>query len=437
MANVTPSVWYVNYGNGSSTGYYAASIWASTSYTAGQIVRQTEAAASVTATIATTTMTISAVLSGTVTLGRQISGTSITGTPTITAFGSFNGSSGTVTISTTETVSSGETVTCVFIAGNERAFICGTGGTSGTTEPLWVLTHAASTTDNTVTWFECSGNPAVNGDFTNAITWTQQHTSNTTVTTGLIIYDSGSGSLQIVTTAGTIGSSLPSFSATAGTVTIDNSSVHWTSLGPSSGFGAWGAPMPRLSSIMTSGWQTAGNTVFIGDNNAESYTGGNPLFLNGTTSIGSPLYVYCVDHTASVPPGSSNLKTTASITLPNTNNYFFLEMNAWYVYGVTFSSNEGVEWDSTGWHRYDSCAFVKTSSSASTTSFEVLGSSDIYFNNTTFQFGATGDAFFFFDRRDDNMAEHSKRHPRRHHSNYFNIYHFENSHLRRYRFISS
>src|SRR5689334_10732578 len=44
-------------------------------------------------------------------------------------------------------------------AGNERCFRTAAGGTSGSTEPVWVLTHAAtSPTDGTITdWVECTG----------------------------------------------------------------------------------------------------------------------------------------------------------------------------------------------------------------------------------------------------------------------------------------
>jgi len=38
----TPSIWYANFGNGSSTGYFAIGVWATlTAYTVGNITRQT------------------------------------------------------------------------------------------------------------------------------------------------------------------------------------------------------------------------------------------------------------------------------------------------------------------------------------------------------------------------------------------------------------
>ncbi len=40
---------------------------------------------------------------------------------------------------------------------SERCFRCTTAGTSGGSEPAWTLTNGATTTDNSVTWTECTG----------------------------------------------------------------------------------------------------------------------------------------------------------------------------------------------------------------------------------------------------------------------------------------
>ena len=55
--------------------------------------------------------------------------------------------------------------------GNERVFVAIVGGnTHATTEPTWSVTKGAQTSDNTVTWEECTGQPGVNGDHAGATT---------------------------------------------------------------------------------------------------------------------------------------------------------------------------------------------------------------------------------------------------------------------------
>jgi hypothetical protein len=70
-------------------------------------------AAEFTATTGTGTsvMTISAVTSGTVIVGMTLTGGTLSGTATITSFGTFNGTSGTVNLSTTQTWANPTTVT--------------------------------------------------------------------------------------------------------------------------------------------------------------------------------------------------------------------------------------------------------------------------------------------------------------------------------------
>src|SRR3990167_7953985 len=44
--------------------------------------------------------------------------------------------------------------------GDDRCFRCTTAGTSGASEPTWVLTEGSTTTDNTAVWTEVTGNSA-------------------------------------------------------------------------------------------------------------------------------------------------------------------------------------------------------------------------------------------------------------------------------------
>jgi len=277
--------------------------------------------------------------------------------------------------------------------GNERVFVCIVAGTTTNgTEPTWVVTKGAKTTDNTVTWQECTGQPGVNGDTTNSPTWLQN--KNTAVTLGLIIYDSVSGALQIVSTAGTTGNgSAPSFSGTAGTTTADNA-VTWTSLGAASNFAKWAAPFDRLQSAVATNWMAAGNTLFVGDDHAETQSSAMTIAFPGV--LNNPNNVYCVDHTVAVPPGSTNLATTATIT--TTGNSAMTLSGSFALNGIILSYGSGavsatLSFGSFGGHlvRADNCSFKKGGTSANTT--PILGTSNtrVQLFNTTIQQGATGD----------------------------------------------
>jgi hypothetical protein len=65
------------------------------------------------ATIAATTMTVSALTSGFIAVGQTISGTGVTAATTITALGSGTGGAGTYTVSTSQTVSSTTTISAL------------------------------------------------------------------------------------------------------------------------------------------------------------------------------------------------------------------------------------------------------------------------------------------------------------------------------------
>jgi len=267
MAYANPGAWYVNYGNGSSTGYYGVTAWASGTPVAGQLCRQAT-------------------------------------TPAV---------------------------------GSERVFVCIIAGVDAV-EPVWTVTKGAKNVGGSATWQECTGEPGVNGDISaNCPVWTV----SSTPPLGRIIYHSGTASLQICSTSGAGGvGGTPAFSATAGVTTADASAT-WTSLGLASGFAGWAAPHARLVSALTANWAGQGNVVFVGDNHAETQASSMTIPTGITGTQAAPGYIYCVDHTAAVPPGTANLKTTATISITGANSMYIAASSGtggMYVYGITFQT---------------------------------------------------------------------------------------------------
>lgn len=209
--------------------------------------------------------------------------------------------------------------------GSERVFVCIVAGTThATTEPTWTLTRGAKTTDNTVTWQECTGIAAINGDATNTPSWTITATppggvKNTAVTQGQVIKRDSGASYQICTTTGTAGNgSEPSFSNTAGVTTNDNTVV-WTSLGVVGNFTGWQAPHARIANAFASTWGQAGNAFFVAGNHAAVQT--TTITWTSPGTLAAPCNIYAVDQTAGVPPGSGNLVTTASESMNVAGNF--------------------------------------------------------------------------------------------------------------------
>ena len=161
--------------------------------------------------------------------------------------------------------------------GSERVFVVIVAGTSAT-EPSWTLTRGAKTTSGTVTFQECTGASSVNGDLTNTPNWTTQKAAGSP-SLGAIIQRNNGASYQICSTAGTLGSSEPAFSDTAGTTTTEGTTTWDKVSGAVGNFTGGQAPHARLLNVFGISWFAAGNTVYVGDNHAESQasaTSGGP-----------------------------------------------------------------------------------------------------------------------------------------------------------------
>lgn len=286
--------------------------------------------------------------------------------------------------------------------GNERVFVCIVAGTTTNgAEPTWTVTKGAKTTDNTVTWMECTGQPGVNGNTTDCQTWTADAKSNT-VALGQIIYDSGTSSLQICTTAGTAGSgAAPSFSATAGTTTADNT-VTWTSLGLASNFATWAAPHDRFSNATAANWMSAGNVCFFSSTHAETNSAATTVnFVSGTNA--NPTYHLSVDATASATSAGCTLLSGASVSTTGASNLTIGQNSAnytAYMYGFTFNAGSAansaslttLNANTSTFLYYDTCTLNLANSNAAsviTLGYSAGGYVGASYYNCTFTFGST------------------------------------------------
>lgn len=281
--------------------------------------------------------------------------------------------------------------------GSERAYVCIVAGTSANpTEPTWTFTRGVKVTDGaTVIWQECTGAAAVNGDATNTPTWT----ASAVYTLGQIIKRVNGASYWICSTAGTAGGSEPAWANdNAGTTRSDNT-VTWTCLGVVGNFSAWGVPFARLASACAATWFAVGNTVYIGDNHAESQT--TIISIGPTCSVSTIGKILCVNHSGSMPPVAADLTTGATVSVSGTANFTLLPAVAGglYVYGLTIKDAVGQSSTQTltlnsgsgSYLIFDNCSFQQASTGAG--ALIVFGGStagNIVFNNCTVKFANVG-----------------------------------------------
>lgn len=277
---------------------------------------------------------------------------------------------------------------------SERLFVCIIAGTSLAAEPTWVLTQGAKTAEAAgPTWQECTGKPGPCGDLTNS--QTTATTRSKAITLGEVIYDSGSSSLQICSTAGTSGSGTPSFSATAGTTTADTGAT-WTSLGNISNYTTvWKYPWARTNLGLASGFfvtSTIDSTVYVSNNHAATQSTAVADSNYGNNNL---LKIICVNDAAAPP---TTLATTASITTTGASNIVFgatATANI-YVYGLNFTGGDGANASSMNFTgQYENCTFTvgntNTGSSIQGQGNNIYG---CIMTNCNFVLGATGQALW-------------------------------------------
>jgi hypothetical protein len=288
--------------------------------------------------------------------------------------------------------------------GSERVFVCIIAGiTANVTDATWVLTRGSKTVDGTATWMECTGMAAVNGDLADTVNWTAAKAFGPP-SSGAIIQRNSGASYQICTTAGTFGTSEPAFSDTAGATTSESGGTAvWTSLGVVGNFTGGQAPHARLANACASTWFAAGNTVYVGDNHAESQATAISISPSGTgTTIGK---VICHNHSGNYPPAGGDLTTGATISATGAVGITYNPSGVFYTYGVTFKAGVG---SSSGTFLilnstvntmgfYDNCSFWIASTQAVNNVIEVnasSGSNQCNWNNCTVKFANAANALY-------------------------------------------
>jgi hypothetical protein len=281
--------------------------------------------------------------------------------------------------------------------GSERVFVCIIAGTTANvTDATWVLTRGAKTVDNTATWMEVTGMSSVNGDLTDTVNWTAAKAIGSP-SLGAIIQRNSGASYQICTTAGTMGAAEPAFSNTAGVTTSESGGTAvWTSLGVVGNFTGGQAPHARLPNACATTWWVAGNTIYVGDNHAESSSAAitiAPALTQAT--VGK---IICHNHSGSYPPASSDLRTTATISTSATGGAALSispNTGAVYFYGLTFLAGVGQSTGSnllaffpgSAFYYFDSCIFkLATTSITGQMVLNTTSSGTIVWNNCQVSF---------------------------------------------------
>lgn len=273
---------------------------------------------------------------------------------------------------------------------SERVFVALDDGTThATTEPTWVITRGGKTTDNDITWQECTGLAGVNGDATNTPSWAELKAITSAGVLGQLVKNNAGTHLFIMSTAGTIGASEPAFSTTTGGTTTDNGAT-WTCIGAMGAFAGNAAPHARIAGALATNWAAAGNNVFVKSSHAATHNG--TITWLGAGTAAAPIKLLCHDGGA-YPPIAANLTTGGGETTTGVSN--IQTQGNLYVEGITMTAaaNGGsvLASSSAGTvSSYKNCTFRCTHTGVSQSIFLGGGSIPVnrsIFENCSFEFG--------------------------------------------------
>lgn len=291
--------------------------------------------------------------------------------------------------------------------GSERVFVAVVGGkTVNSSEPTLTATRGAKTVDGTVTWQECTGIAALNGDLTNTPTWsTLTGNAAFAVTLGQVIKRNNGASIWICSTAGTSGTTEPAWpDDNAGSTRTDGGgTLVWTCLGAS--YGVLAAPHARFENALVATWGAAGNTFFLADNHTQTQATALTLLLPATQ--GAPNNVVSFDHlVGSTPPTAF----TAGAALAVSGNVGILWKGWGTVEGITCnggttsgtSAGLALAEVQSNKLKYRNCTFVLRNSSATGIYLGMstaAASGEVQCESCAFTFGSSASQTIFIDGR--------------------------------------
>lgn len=194
------------------------------------------------------------------------------------------------------------------------------------------------------------------------------------------------------TTSGTSGVSEPTWTLTKNATTSDGSVVWTECTGQEADqiSGTWKAPHARLSNAMAATWGAAGDSFYVGENHAETQASAMTLTSPGT--MASPCRIICVDHAGTVPPVSADLRNTATVSTTGASAISTAGVVS-LCRGIIFSSGDAANVANCqigGTWNLLNCAVRLGNTSASSTIRPSSGVFRQVWENTTVQFGATG-----------------------------------------------
>lgn len=149
--------------------------------------------------------------------------------------------------------------------------------------------------------------------------------------------------------------------------------------------------------------KAAGDIFYVSEDHAESQA--SALTLNSPGTGAAPCFVYCVNHSGSVPPVSADLRTTATISTTGNNALSISSLNG-YCYGITFICGSGavapqlsINNGGNQFGTFENCGFQSGGTNNSTIKVNNNASARLELINPTFQLAGVGSSLDFGNGR--------------------------------------